>query len=175
MGNLLSRLKEYDSRIREVDRCQFHYYLDTRRFLWRKAIRHQLIEDIFTQNLYPNVSPPSRQHVGPARESRQRWLQHNPCYNHANNAWLQVIGAFFLIFNSWCVQGCLLPRQQFWLRVFIQGNCKHFGGLSNVLRGSSQFHTIRYLMDWINPRFPLAHHRRAARTHFRRGFLPDHS
>jgi len=28
-------------------------------------------------------------------------------------AWLQVIGAFFLIFNSWCVQGCLLPRQQF--------------------------------------------------------------
>jgi hypothetical protein len=26
-------------------------------------------------------------------------------------AWLQVIGAFFLMFNSWCIQGCLPLRQ----------------------------------------------------------------
>jgi hypothetical protein len=48
-------------------------------------------------------------------------------------ACLQVLGAFFLMFNSWYFSIPALRLIHF-LSDITQGNCKHFWSLSNILR-----------------------------------------
>lgn len=113
---------------------------------------------------------------------RQASLQ--PCVNDVESipngglaAWLQVLGAFFLFFNSWYVfqpqfcDGFFLPDRflakhhfdiyEIQKLIIHQGCCQFVWQLSGILRNQFTHHiyTFRHILDWIHPSVSFTHSR----------------
>jgi hypothetical protein len=75
--------------------------------------------------------------------------------NGGTKAWLQVLGAFFLFFNSWGISKDKFTKCK---QMANFSNSQHFRRISDLLpvRYSLFFDTFGYFLDWISTSF-LAH------------------